>query len=67
MNNSISIEKSPACQCQNQNLLSFGETCEICMGKCQGTHPNMPEDNSWYDQDYFEELEAWIDDIEVAA
>ena len=58
------------CSCANQHLLAPGSVCEICMGLVAeiSTATGMGnEDNSAYDQQYFEALESYYVDVDFAA
>ena len=63
---------SHTCSCENQHLLEYGMTCNLCMGvvrKPDNILENLlPE--SKFDDRYFEELEAYYygnEDLGMAA
>ena len=62
-------EGIPACTCPNRFMLETGEFCEVCL--CQAKplipEPADPTEGDPFDELYFEELEAYFDDIEYAA
>lgn len=60
------------CTCENQHLLEYGKTCNICMGVIR-TPENVLDEilpETKFDDQYFEELEAYYfgeSDMDIAA
>ena len=59
-----------ACTCPNQHLVSFGQTCDNCMGTVRQSENVLEEilPETKFDDKYFEELEAYYDGgLDIAA
>lgn len=58
------------CSCTNQHLLAPGSVCDICMGLVAepvATAQASTDEDSRFDQQYFEALESYYVDVDFAA
>lgn len=54
------------CQCPNQHLLTPGLTCEVC-GCLTPEGEAQDERGTYFDADFFEALDAWLEMADHAA